>query len=244
MATYNTCVVQCTTYDTNSYLYDIQHTKDTNIRKVRTCTPSSWVGGETCRWWRATFPTTSPGTSAQYYYQMLLPNIPTVGAHHYRILPKVHNTSHYGPVHFTVLLPNIPTTSQYYNPITLLSTIPPETPYHAQYTDHLSDIHRCYRIKPRPCYVKAKHIKSSPKRPNLTIESEEWKWWYLNSNHQVGQRVQRWHMGRTLIRQKTSCWPESPAQAPVQVQPGFQLQHCQDQDKVLRGGRWRGQVAK
>ena len=168
---------------------------------------------------------------------MLLPNIPTVGAHHYQILPKVHNTSHYELVHFTVILPNIPTTSQYYNPITLLSTIPPETPYHAQYTDHLSDIHRCYRIKPRPCYVKAKHIKSSPKRPNLTIESQEWKWWYLNSNHQVGQRVQRWHMGRTLIRQKTSCWPESPAQAPVQVQPGFQLQHCQDQDKVLRGGR-------
>ena len=72
-------------------------------------------------------------------------------------------------------------------------------------------LHRCYRIKARPRYVKAKHIISSPNDPihpfrgggsgSGAIWTAATKW----PGRQSG--VRRCYMGQTLIRQKTSCCP-------------------------------------
>ena len=97
-------------------------------------------------------------------------------------------------------------------------------------------LHRCYRIKARPRYVKAKHIISSPNDPihpfrgggsgSGAIWTAATKW----PGRQSG--VRRCYMGQTLIRQKTSC-------CPFLLKPRFKFTRSNynivQMDKVLGG---------
>ena len=139
-------VARCTIYDTNSTL-NFQHTTHRLYALASTCAAELGEKPADGR----NFPHHLPGHLPQYYYQMLLPNIPTT-IHHYPTLSGAYpmyqplptwtipsNTNQYTQ-YYQILLPNVHTT---FNHISRDHTLP------NIYPPSLVIIQRCYRIKPR-----------------------------------------------------------------------------------------------